>query len=1071
MSAERLLDVREELLGGGSKEQVGGEVGNMLSLPDQEQQQTCSEDPSSGDSAQSNNQDCLAEEIPAVVEVDSRPSPGSEPVVDNNSGQMFSAAVMAGVQVETETLKGNDGEVDGEVDGEEKELMSLESRTTIVAEEICKVDDLDSPTTVREELGDSDAMMEGEVTKEHLTEEGASSVEDIIEKRTNMKEEDTAQLSKEDSGDLEEEKLKARDCEMKEEPEVVVSTGSDHDTRLTSGRFTISQLEDTTDNPLYQDTDEEFTSDISEERSTASTDYSREEERLQTPGASNPMVKHHPSLLNPVMSDPFQDEENLQTGTTATRKPRWLPTSSSSSATRVTATAVLKRPNSHNQRHLLATDRQTIAKSWVEVNKKEAFYGSPKDQQPLFEASDSSNESDQDKNEEENSIAAATKVDMNESTVVEDFYQLCGDLMDKNAAPMSLQAPAQSLSPLDDSGPSSLPARLLCELDEPEVLPSHLNRAMDEETWDSWFNIKTPGLSSMRCVCLSSQLLWIVTNRGKVYHTRTNSYGSNWEHVKKTMQQIATSPSGRIVWGTYHQNAYVRLGIGLNPAGTTWKNITKTTSLSHKIKYLAVDESGVWAITVDGYVLFRREVNETCPEGKVWKEIGDGKTTFVSLSCCNMIVWALSGNGKVFFRDGITSSSPSGTKWCELRTTKMAAISLMHDGTAWGITEEGAVGFRTGVSHQKPGGRGPWWEVTVERQERHAHASSPINSLLQVISSDGHGISVASVASLVSLPLHQQNIIISASAKGGVVILEAGNKLYWCKNVITGYHYTSACKDDIFRFDAWSRVAVGRTATWFVRCDGSLHCLSPEGVLKQIEVPATVELIAASYNCLWVISKDMVWSRQGMSSEIPEGLSFDYIELSTLLHSTKLQSVACGKKVAWAVDTSGIPHFRFGVHAREPGTGMSPAWVPVEEELAPLLNVTVCGEGWLVWACDRNHDVYAREGVTVDFPVGRKWRAIPKLKMKELAATSDRVYGLTPVGDLYCRQGISEKNVAGNYWRKLPGTYEHIATGNFGELYTLDVRGQVWRQEWRVLKMSSDSLEDLPDSEAWEVIN
>jgi len=711
VSTERLLDVREELLGGGSKVQEGGgeeEDGNMLSPSEQEQQRRpCSEDSDTNDRTLSKQdrpaQKILAEEkIPAREAGDLRPSPGSESVIDNNSGQTFSAAedaVLDDTQEKGETLMQGK---DSEVDGEEKEFTSLDSRTTIMAEEICNMEDPDSPANTTGELGYSNVLEENPIHK-RLAEERISSVEDSTEKRINMEEEEKLQPLKEGAEDPEEEKLVVGNLEMKE-PEVVLSTGSNRDARLASGRFTISQLEETTDNPLYQDTDEELTSDISEERSTASTDYSREEERQQALGASNPLVAHAP-LLKPTAPDPLQDEENLQTGTMATRKLRWPPATSTTSsivpkATRVTATGVLRRPRSHN-RHLLGTERHTITKSWIEVNKKEAFYGSPKDQQPLFEASDSSNESDTDKNEEEDSIAATSKVDMNESMVVEDFYQLCGDLMDKNAAPISLQVPARSISPEDNPGPSSLPARLLCECEEPEVFPSHLNRVMDEETWDSWFFLRSPNLSSLRSVCLSNQLLWVVTSRGKVYHTRTNSYGHEWEHVKKTMQHIATSPSGRIVWGTYHQNAYVRLGIGLNPAGTTWKNITKTTSLAHKIKFLAVDENGVWAITVEGYVLFRREVNETCPEGKVWKETGDGKTTFMSLSCCGMIVWALSGNGKVFFRDGITPSSPSGTKWCELRTTKMAAISLTQDGTAWGITEEGAVGFRTGVSHQK----------------------------------------------------------------------------------------------------------------------------------------------------------------------------------------------------------------------------------------------------------------------------------------------------------------------------------------------------------------------------------
>ena len=261
---------------------------------------------------------------------------------------------------------------------------------------------------------------------------------------------------------------------------------------------------------------------------------------------------------------------------------------------------------------------------------------------------------------------------------------------------------------------------------------------------------------------------------------------------------------------------------------------------------------------------------------------------------------------------------------------------------------------------------------------------------------------------------------------------------------------------------------------WFVRSDGDLYCLSPGSKLKRVEVPSNVELIAASPNCMWVISKDMVWSRQGMTADLPEGISFDYIELSTLLHDKKLRSVACGKKVAWGIDSSGVPHFRFGVHAREPGTGMSPAWVPIEDHPGPLLHIAVCPDDWMVWACDEAHNVYVRGGVTVDFPVGKTWIQIPKQKIKELAATSDRMYGLSPSGELMCRYGISENNVLGSFWRKMPGKYEHIATGMYGELWTLDSKGQVWKQEWKVITVS-DMHNDFEanvtgNSEAWEFV-
>ena len=806
--------------------------------------------------------------------------------------------------------------------------------------------------------------------------------------------------------------------------------------------------EDVLDNPLYQDTDEEqVVSDNSAEVGTSRMEIKKASLNIEL---ALHAIAQKQVTLQPAYNDPLQDEEGLETGTTADRPRHTGP-----------------YPYSYCPPDIGATVKTRGAvSSWIEVDESSCSNVIDRN----LEASDSSHDS-------ELEVPGDGIV---ESQVVEDFYQLCGTLV-KNTADQHQQdsspPPFRShFSQASTSGSSSLGrAQEVYEAREVEVAsPSGLEEAtVEARSWDIWVSVPHPTRHSLQCVCLSEVLLWVVDSRARVYCTTCSSRGRDWQHIKKAMQQVSSSASGRVVWSTYHQNAYVRLGIGMNPAGSTWKNVTKNTSLAHKVKQLAVEDSGVWAITVDNRVLFRKGVEERSPEGRVWQEVNCG-TNFSFVSCCNSIVWALSSTGKVFVREGIAPSSPSGKKWAEIKSPKMIAVSLTGGGVAWGINDDGAVGFRTGVRPTKPGGHSPWWEVVINTESQ--AASSPLNSLWQAMSasSDGTHLLTSAVSSLVSLPHQHQVTTVSASSKAGVVVLEAGYKLHGCWKMATGYHYSIACKEGIFPLTSWSRVAAGGTALWFVSGDGDLYCLSPGNKLKRVEVPSSVELIAASPNCMWVISKDMVWSRQGMSAELPEGISFDYIELSTLLHSKKLRSVACGKKVAWGIDSSGVPHFRFGVHAREPGTGMSPAWVPVEDHLGPLLQIAVCPEDWLVWACDEEHNVYARSGVTVDFPVGRKWVKIPKEKIKELAATGDKMYGLTPNGELMCRYGISENNVQGSFWRRLPGKYQHITTGAFGELWTLDDNGQVWKQEVKAIQVSNMHKDFdasiTVDPESWEFV-
>lgn len=793
-----------------------------------------------------------------------------------------------------------------------------------------------------------------------------------------------------------------------------------------SGMDAAASLGEVSDDPLYQDTDEERCSGSGEQaKSHGGGGY-----------IEQPLQFQH-SVLQPTFSNPLQDEETLETGTNSNR-----------------CRPVPECPDPYSPVKSASKFNRQVT-SWIDISESDTCY--IRDQN--FDASDSSQDSEPE---------TVTVAEVTDSQVADDFYQLCGDLVKNTTDPSELSTASHNqFSQASISHSNSLQASRLCEVQEGETNPPTDN-ASEGQSMDIWVSVPLPSRLSLQSVSLSDVLLWVVDSRGHVFCTTTSNRGKNWQQVKKTMQQVSSSATGRVVWSVYHQNAYVRLGIGMNPAGSTWKNVTKNSSLAHKIKQLAVEENGIWAITVDSRVLFRKGVDERNPEGKVWQEVTYG-INFSFITSCKNIVWALSNIGKVFVRDGITPSSPSGKKWIEIKSPSMMAVSITVDGVVWGVNDEGSVGFRTGINSSKPGGRGPWWEVAINSD---VQAISPLNTLWQHMSADRSHLFSSAVSSLV-LPHQHPLTTVSASGRSGVVVLEDGHKLHGCWKMTTGYHYTPACKEGVFQFNMWSRVAAGGTSLWFVRNDGDLYCLSPGSKLKRVEVPSNVELIAASPNCVWVISKDMVWSRQGMTSDLPEGISFDYIELSTLLHDKKLRSVACGKKVAWAIDSSGVPHFRFGVHAREPGTGMSPAWVPVEDHPGPLLQIAVSPDDWLVWACDEGHSVYVRSGVTVDYPVGRKWVRIPKQKIKELAATSDRVYGLTPSGELMCRYGISENNVQGSFWRKLPGKYEHVTTGAFGELWTLDSKGQVWKQEWKVIQVSdmhfcSENM--IVDPESWEFL-
>ena len=659
--------------------------------------------------------------------------------------------------------------------------------------------------------------------------------------------------------------------------------------------------------------------------------------------------------------------------------------------------------------------------------------------------------------------------DENEGAVEPERFNLCATAVDESRS-TSLESQVASMK-----SPSPLPmSHHLVGVEgfydegdqQQEEVPS------DPEA-DIWVTVPHPCRGHVQSICLSDRLLWLVDSRNMVYCTEINTKGKKWDLIKHPMQQVSSSPSGGVVWGVYRQNAYVRLGLQQNVSGQVWKNLTKITSLAQRIKYVCADDAGVWAVKNDGQIIFRKGVTATAPQGRLWVEVGRA-AGFTSVTSCSGVVWATNASGRLFYRDGVTDQNPSGRKWVDMKAPPLEAVCMTRGNIAWIIDGDGKMGFRCGVSRTQPMGKNPWWEVTVSTTL--SHSSLPFNSLWQVMTSEGSQF-LSSVSSLIHthLPGHHKLMAVSASNRAGVCVLESGSKLHACWRSTSGYHYSSASKDGVFQLTTWTMFGSGSTGLWVVRDDGELYCVTPQERFIRIECASTVQMMAVSSTALWVIANNQLWSRQGMGNDIPEGISWDYIELSPQLHSRKLKHIVCGKRAVWAVDGAGVPHFRFGVHSREPGTGMSPAWVPVDDLSHPLHQITVSHNDWLVWACDENCNSYARTGVTQDFPVGKAWDIVPGQQVKQLCAHGKKVYALTPSGNLLCRYGISETNVQGNYWRQLPGNFVQIAMGPHGRLLGLDAKGSILKQQCKTITVSQDSeflrhrFDEVLDP-SWEVV-
>lgn len=654
------------------------------------------------------------------------------------------------------------------------------------------------------------------------------------------------------------------------------------------------------------------------------------------------------------------------------------------------------------------------------------------------------------------------RLNKHDSIAVPDYYSLIDDLVET-----SRQEPHRYASVRNRS--DALVSY------RPHVLES---ATMDTHSADIWVSIPQPSHQSITSLSLSASSLWITNNRNMVYWTHPTSGGRDWQVLKKHMSFVSSSYNGVIVWGVYQHQAFARQGISdINPMGVSWKKITGKRTVAQSIKWVSCDQTSVWAITTDSKVLFRNGISDTRPEGTAWLEVETPPTFFQIVSCKN-IVWALDVSGRTYVRTGINPARRYGVEWQSVKPPScLASISVVSSGVVWGIGSNNRVWFKCGASTHQPEGGGHWWEVTVGSIN-----SKPTSSNWKVLSVERSNSILHQVTSFINSSMQQAFMGLSACSQSGVCLMSDDNQLHACWKVATGYYNDKVVvSDKMFGMSVWVELGLSDFVPWLVRDDRELFCIISKDKVERISCPGEVTVLSCSPSAVWVVTKNQIWSRQGMCTELPQGISWDYIELGTPMQDLRIVNLAIGKTVVWALDHLGCVHFRFGVHPREPGTGMAPAWIPVDDypNSTPhhFIKIAVSPDNSLIWVLDQDKQCYVRKGVTEDFPVGRSWEHIAGEQINELASACGRVFGVASLGDLLCRQGITETNPGGNYWRRLPGKFRNIATTPGGELWLTDDRGTVLKQQSKVISVcQATGLIDKAELEMsmtvndWEVI-
>lgn len=131
----------------------------------------------------------------------------------------------------------------------------------------------------------------------------------------------------------------------------------------------------------------------------------------------------------------------------------------------------------------------------------------------------------------------------------------------------------------------------------------------------------------------------------------------------------------------------------------------------------------VWAVTINGLLLFRSGVNlSSCPEGVSWTKVDTPsgcEPCQVSVSPSG-VVWILTWNGQILARSGVTWDWETGASWFEV-PAPFQGVSFSHISVgpfaAWAVSRENQVWLRKGLQESSAGVVGSSWTAMVGKMD------------------------------------------------------------------------------------------------------------------------------------------------------------------------------------------------------------------------------------------------------------------------------------------------------------------------------------------------------------------
>ncbi|XP_048407560.1 tectonin beta-propeller repeat-containing protein 1 isoform X1 [Stegostoma tigrinum] len=186
--------------------------------------------------------------------------------------------------------------------------------------------------------------------------------------------------------------------------------------------------------------------------------------------------------------------------------------------------------------------------------------------------------------------------------------------------------------------------------------------------------------------------------------------------------EITDEPLGHLsVWAvTVQGKVFYRENINdQNPEGSMW---TEIQTPGEVVQITCGPGDLLCAVLWEGQLMVREGVNRENPKGSSWKivEPPNSENGLVQVSVGINVLWAITRDRKVWFRRGVCSENPVGTGWICMNI-EMVMVNVGLNDQVWGIGyEDRNIYFRHGVTPTEYSGKA--WKVIVASRE-HDQAS------------------------------------------------------------------------------------------------------------------------------------------------------------------------------------------------------------------------------------------------------------------------------------------------------------------------------------------------------------